>query len=371
MDNHISFEKTIEMLKLQDMKYHVLELNGQWKAVITQYGGRLLGPFCGDGGESLLWMNGVWKQRTAFRRFVACREWNLGGERFWINPELRFFVKAPERFSETYTVQPALDPGNYRLAQSARGVTLQQEISLADLNTDAIHEISARRSYRPAENPLKYIRSLKDLPVDYCGYIQEIELECNDAGEITIEPWTVTQVNPEGRFVIPYFGDFDCVDYYGNNPEEMQSVHDGYAELNANGALKYKFGYRSAQTFGRMAYLKPHGDGWQLMVRNYYNDPSLPYCAEPFGELGNRGCSMYFYNDRGLKGGFAEFENSGTPIGSDSENGRSVSSSSTWFFFGNQENIGKIITNLMGIHYDFNANPKNPEPASIPSTAPD
>lgn len=133
----------------------------------------------------------------------------------------------------------------------------------------------------------------------------------------------------------------------------MQSVHDGYAELNANGALKYKFGYRSAQTFGRMAYLKPYDTGWQLMIRNYYNDPSMPYCAEPFGELGNRGCSMYFYNDRGGKGGFAEFENSGTPIDSHSENGKTVSTSSTWFFFGDQENISKVITNLMGIHYDF------------------
>lgn len=353
MDNHISFEKTIEMLKLQDMKYHVLELNDHWRVIITQYGGRLLGPFHKNDGESLLWMNSAWKQKTAFARFIANREWNLGGERLWINPELRFFVKSPESFSETYTVQAALDPGSYRLEQTAHNVTLQQDISLTDLNTDAAHEINAKRSYRSADNPLKYVRGLKDISVDYCGYIQEIELECSDFGEITIEPWTVTQVNPEGRFIIPYFGDFDCVDYYGNNPEGMQSVCDGYAELNANGALKYKFGYRSAQTFGRMAYLKPYGEKWQLMIRNYYNDPSLPYCAEPFGELGNRGCSMYFYNDRGGKGGFAEFENSSTPIYRDLENGKTVSSSSTWFFFGDRENIDKVITNLMGIHYDF------------------
>lgn len=369
MDNHISYEKAIEMLKLQDMKYHVLELNGQWKAIITQYGGRFLGPFCGDKGESVLWMNSAWKQKTAFRRFITNHEWNMGGERLWINPELRFFVKAPEKFSETYTVQPALDPGNYEIAQTARGITLCQDISLTDLNTDEIHEISAKRSYQPAENPLKYVRGANDIQVDYCGYIQKIEMECNDFGEITIEPWTVTQVNPEGRFIIPYFGEFDCVDYYGNNPEDVQTVHDGYAELDANGALKYKFGYRSAQTFGRMAYLKPHGDGWQLMIRNYYNDPSMPYCAEPFGELGNRGCSMYFYNDRGGKGGFAEFENSGTPIDSNSENGKTVSISSTWFFFGDQENIGKVITNLMGIHYDFDRNSEVIETVSIDASA--
>jgi len=365
MDNHISFEKAIEMLELQNMKYHVLELNGQWKVILAQYGGRLLGPFYGYKGESLLWMNTAWKQKTAFRRFIANRDWNLGGERLWINPELRFFVKSPDRFSETYTVQPALDPGHYQLTQNGRSLHLQQDIHLTDLAANMPKEISIKRRYRAAENPLRYIQSLKDIPLDYCGYIQEIELECANPGEITIEPWTVTQVNPEGHFIIPYCGDFDCVDYYGNNPEGVQTVHDGYAQLYASGALKYKFGYRSAQTFGRMAYLKPYGDGWQLMIRNYYNDPSMPYCAEPFGELGNRGCSMYFYNDRGGKGGFAEFENSGTPIGIDPEDRKSVSTSSTWFFFGNQENIGKVIASLMGIHYDFDEIPGEVEVETV------
>ena len=341
------------MLKLQNMKYHVLELNGQWKVIITQYGGRLLGPFCGNEGESLLWMNSSWRHKTAFQRFIVNQDWNLGGERLWINPELRFFVESPDKFSETYTVQPALDPGNYRTSQAECGIMLEQNISLLDLNINANHEIIAKRSYHPADNPLKYVRNLRDIAVDYCGYIQKIELTCNDFGEITIEPWTITQVNPGGHFIIPYFGDFDCVNFYGNNPKGIQFIHEGYTELNANGTLKYKFGYRSAQTFGRMAYLKPYGNNWQLMIRNYYNDPSMSYCAEPFGELGNRGCSMYFYNDRGGKGGFAEFENSGTPIDKSSEHGKSVSTSSTWFFFGDQDNIGKVITSLMGIQYDY------------------
>ncbi len=354
MDNHITFEKAIEMLKLRNMEYHVLELNDCWKTIITQYGGRLLGPFHGDAGESFLWMNGAWKEEAEFGRFIDSREWNLGGERLWVNPELRFFCESPDQFSETYTVQSPLDPGGYQLEQEGGSISLHQDISLTDLSSGEEKDISIRRRYFPAENPLKYIKALRDIKLDFCGYQQEIELACANSGDLTIEPWTVTQVNPGGRFIIPYFGSFDCVDYYGNAPVEAQIVRNGYAELNANGALKYKFGYRAAQTLGRMAFLKPCDSGWQLMLRNYYNDPSLPYCAEPFGELGNRGCSMYFYNDRGVKGGFAEFENSGTPVGCGTMRSRSSSNSTTWFFTGDQGAIAHVMTNLLGIDYKFN-----------------
>lgn len=354
MDNHITFEKTIEMLKLQDMDFHILELGGDWRAVITQYGGRLLGPFQSDGSESVLWMNSAWKYKTGFRRFVCKRDWNLGGERLWINPELRFFCKAPELFSDTYTVQTQLDPGSYAVETGEGDVKLRQDIELMDLNDGSARKLSILRRYMPARNPLKYIYSLQGAKLDYCGYVHAIELQGSlpDA-QVCMEPWTVTQVNPGGRFIVPCFGKADFVDYYGNNAQEMQKICEGYAELDANGARKYKLGYRAAQTFGRMAYLKPWGDGWHLMLRNYYNDPSIPYCAEPFGNLGNRGCSMYFYNDRGGRGGFAEFENAGTPLGFDTGENRSVSTSSTWFFFGGQQEIAGVIRELLGIEYKF------------------
>ncbi len=353
MNNHITFAQAVKMLQSQNIEYRVLKLGEKWKAIITQYGGRLLGPFEADEAESVLWTTPAMKSEQDFAAFVDARSWNLGGERFWINPELRFFCEAPQLFDETYTVQTQLDPGCYAISDKNGSVSLAQDVELTDLNNGAHKKLSIQRRYMPAMNPLSYVKSLKDIRVDYCGYVQDIEIaDLSPETKMYLEPWTVDQVNPEGRFVTPFFGEFDFVDYY-EPVEEMQKVCDGYAELKVTGDRKYKVCYRSAQTFGRMAFVKRWGDGWHLMVRNYYNDPSIPYCSEPWGDLGNRGCSTYYYNDHGPTGGFAEFEHGGATIGLDAERDHSHSTSSLWFFFGSQQDIGRIMKTLLGIDYKF------------------
>lgn len=353
MNNHITFLQVCRMLDAQKMAYEVLALGNDWKAIITQYSGRLLGPFKGENGESVLWVNAALNDEAAFRDFVRERRLHLGGERLWVNPELKFYCQAPELFDATYTVQPEIDPGDYALERQGDNVFLRQETTLKDLNEDGEKRFSISRRYFAAPDPLASVRSLRDIQVDYCGFVQDIELrDKSPEAKLYLEPWVLTQVNPEGKFVTPYFGDFEFVDYY-TPVKEMQRVCDGYVELDVTGARKYKVAYRAAQTFGRMAFIKRWGDGWHLMVRNYYNDPSIPYCSEPWGELGNRGCSVYYYNDDLSNGGFAEFENSGLTMGLDANRSVSTNTTSLWFFFGGQEEIGRIMRCLLGIDYKF------------------
>lgn len=353
MNNHITFNQAKRMLESQNIGYEVLQLDGKWRAIVTRYGGRLLGPFADDQAESVLWITPAMKSEAEFKAFVENRAWCLGGERFWVNPELRFFCKAPELFDETYTVQEAIDPGHYALEAGPDGIHLSMDVRLDDLNDGHVKEFSIHRRYAHAANPLQYIRSCRDLKVDYCGYVQDVDLKDRSPEvKMYLEPWTVTQVNPDGRFVTPFFGEFDFVDYY-TPVREMQKLCDGYAELRVTGDRKYKVCYRSAQTFGRMGFVKEWGGGWHLMIRNYYNDPSIPYCSEPWGDLGNRGCSTYYYNDDLSNGGFGEFEHGGATIGLNANRSESHNSSSLWFFFGSQEDIGKIMKTLLGVNYKF------------------
>lgn len=354
MNNHITYTQAISMLNSMDMRYEILQLANGWKAIVTEYSGRLLGPFKDENSESVLWVNEAMKDQKSFRQFVENKQLHLGGERFWVNPELRFYCKAPELFDATYTVQEQIDPGHYNLTRNGNELTLDMSVSLNDLNNGREKRMYVSRRYTPAANPLEYIGSLKDVKVDYCGYMQDVELRDEQPDyNLAIEPWILTQVNPDGgKFVTPIFGESDFVDYY-IPVEDMQTFHDGYAELTATGDRKYKVSYRSAQTCGRMAFVKPMDGRWHLMVRNYYNDPSVPYVSEPWGDLGNKGCSTYYYNDDLSNGGFAEFENGGTTIGG--ATGRSVSYNTTslWFFFGSQEDIQKIMKVLLGIDYKF------------------
>lgn len=354
MNSHITFKQARAMLETMGLDCEILPLADGWKALVTRYGGRLLGPFSGEEAESVLWTAPAMGDAQSFRSFVENRSVHLGGERFWVNPELRFYCKAPELFDETYTVQEAIDPGNYTLEKKGDQVFLHLDCCLTDLNDGAARKrLSVTRRYAPAPSPLLYHPALKELAVEYCGYVQDIDLS-DESPEtpMYLEPWVLTQVNPPGRFITPFLGQFDFVDYY-DPVGDLQQVHENYAELTVTGDRKYKVAYRSLNTFGRMAFLKPWGEGWHLMVRNYYNDPSIPYCAEPWGDLGNRGCSTYYYNDDLSNGGFAEFEHSGATIGPDTGRSRSHSTTSLWFFFGGQGEISKLMKHLLGVDYAF------------------
>ncbi len=356
MDNHVTYRQAIKILDSQNMKYEILQLDNNWRLIITQYGGRAIGPFKDEDSESVLWLNEAFCDEASFEKFVKNREVHLGGERFWVNPELRFFCDTPEKFDDTYFVQPSIDPGNYNVNQTEMGVELDMDVILDNRNCPNSNQekiFYVKRRYYPAVSPLKYVKELKDIKVDYCGFSQDIFMKDNNPKiESYLEPWILTQVNPNGKFITPYSGDFDYVDYY-IPVDDMQKVHDGYAELEVTGNRKYKVAYRSAKTMGRMGFLKQYGDKWHLMIRNYYNDPSVPYCSEPWGDLENRGCSTYYYNDDETNGGFAEFENSGKTIGIDSGRLESHDTTSLWFFFGEKEEIIAIMRCLLGINYKF------------------
>jgi hypothetical protein len=167
-----------------------------------------------------------------------------------------------------------------------------------------------------------------------------------------IEPWFLAQVNPGGYAIVPLMGPPEYVDFYEPVTDDYQIFMDGCFRLKITGDRRYKTGYRSAQTIGRVAYLNETGDGRAYaFIRNYFNDPSQPYCAEPFEDLGNTGCSLFFYNDSGKLGGFAEIDNSGIPIGKGTGKIESASAVNEWFFTGERAKINRIVNILIGADF--------------------
>ena len=353
MNHHITRRTAKARLDGMGMAYQELPVGDGRTVLIIQRGGRVLGPFEGEDGEGYFWMNGAFEEEGKFRKFVEGGCWNLGGERFWVNPELKFFCKTPETFDESYTVQPQLDPGDYTLEKKAGCVRISQSVRLKELGGEAVKAFWVERRYTPAANPLVWMDSLKGTRIDYCGYTQEITLEdLSPETLIPLEPWTLCQVNPGGKFVIPILGGFQFDDYY-DPVGEMQRTKLGYVELDVTGYHKYKTAYKSASTFGRIAYVSRFADRWSVMIRNYYNDPSAPYVSEPWNRLGERGCSCYFYNDDGSNGGFGEFEHGGLTIRPDIGCARTINTSSLWFFFADAQRIGDVMRTLLGIDYAF------------------
>lgn len=352
MNNKVTKKQIEQRYKEMNLNLTSVKVGEDYEILVTEHGGRIFGPFRED-GESVLWVNGVFHDAEKFAEFVKDRQWNLGGDRLWIAPELELFCTAPEKFDESYTVQGEMDPGNYEMKQDERGVYLDNSATMEVLAGEGTKSYELKRTIRPAADPLKYMKNVSFDTLSYAGYFQDIELKDTAPDKkMYLEPWILTQINPGGKVLVPYLGNFEFVDYYIPVDENCQKVHDNYVELTITGDRKYKTAYRAANTFGRMGYVNRTSDGQlYLMIRNYYNEPSAPYSNGPWKDPDDRGCSMYFYNDDGSVGGFAEFENSCTPIGLDSNLSTSVSTTSLWFYFGTEEELEKVIQILLGINY--------------------
>ena len=355
MNNHISLKQIQNCLDSLSIPWKKISVGVGYELLITTQGGRVFGPFKGEDDESLFWVNEAFSSPERLKEYLDSGYFHIGGERMWIGPELSFFCDAPELFDATYTVQTQIDPGNYQIEEMRNGsVRLSMKARLMNLRSGGkvFKDFSLVRSFYPAADPLRYMKNMGAINAGYCGFIQEIKLEDESTETpMYLEPWLLTQVNPGGHILVPYLGNFEFVDYYDPVDDSIHMDKDGYVELLADGKRKYKTAYRAANTFGRFAYVNRRENEYYLIVRNYYNDPSEPYCAEPWHSLGERGCSMYFYNDDMSNGGFTELENTCGMVGLDSRRDEYTGSCSLWVYYGEKPELEKIIKCLLGIDY--------------------
>jgi hypothetical protein len=353
MNNHIKLCDVLARLDENKMSYQLLELENNCKIVVTQYGGRVLGPFAGEKGESLSWLNGALADSGKFQDFLNKKAWNLGGDRYWIAPEHPLFVKERDAFHETYCVPKELDPGNYVLSAIKKTAELKQTVRTRVYeSTVDVKEFRILHRIMPLKNPLKELPGTDSLKIGFCGYEHEFTLEeISEPVGFSLEPWNLLQVNPGGKVIFPYTGDFAFVDYYEPIDQKVMAVHEGYAELTLSGYRRYKAAFYALNTLGRAAYINKNTDGYYLIYKQYYNDPCNPYCCDPWDKPGQKGCSLSVYNDDGSSGGYGEFENSGLTIGAGTDRVKSATNLSHMFFTGEKEELEKLVTVLLGIRY--------------------
>ncbi|NWG15313.1 MAG: hypothetical protein HXY41_01635 [Chloroflexi bacterium] len=333
--------------------YHALPLQNGAAALLTQRGARVLGLFLAPDADNLFWTNGSLNTADTFRRFIADGEWNLGGERCWIAPEIQYNVHDRADFFGTLHVPPAIDPGHYLMDTSGGLVTFHQQITLTAYNTaSGTKQLDITRTIRPVPDPL---RGLNDLAgVQYAGYEQTVALAENDAQPILSEIWNLVQVKAGGHLIIPCAPDVQASDYFGSVPEEARAVQGDHLRLHLTGQRQYKIGYQAVYLTGRMAYHHHLPDGRDvLIVRQFFNNPSSIYAEEPPDQPGKTGHSVHVYNDGGQFGGdgegFGEMECSGQTIGPAAGRSASTDSFLLWVYAGPSQAIRRIAALLLGV----------------------
>jgi hypothetical protein len=361
MNNHITYEQIIQRFEENSLPYASMPLSDEVDIIVSQRGGRILGPFAGGKRESLYWMNGAFAGRDKFTEFLESGDWNLGGDRIWIAPELQYNVKNREDFFGSYALPEQVDPGSYSLEKLSGNprlpkdrYVLEQEMNLAVYGSESKgpKELTIRRTVSAAEDPLRELDSYEELRenVIYAGYEHAIRLAEKKNDGLLSEAWDLSQINPGGSLYVSLLPGSGYTDYYRPIDDEYQQMHHGYAKLKINGTRQYKVGYKGIFFLGRVGYHNAFEDGQHyFLVRNFFSNPSAVYTKEPSQSLGCKGHPLHVYNDDNTYGGFAEVECSGQALGGNTGRSESEDRMQTWLYIGKLDKIKRIARTTMGV----------------------
>ena len=351
----ISYAQVQQRIQEQQLNHERLELQEGAFVVVLERGGRILGPFLSATGESVLWLPDSWADVAGFAAFLASGNWNLGGERIWIAPEIQYGVRDRTDFWGTAQCPSAVDPGAYHLERiDARRVRLSQQIELQAHNlATGVKELQIEREVLPAANPLHELSDYAELMegVVYVGYEHILALSEAKTDAILSEGWNLAQLNPGGQIFIPASPLVTYSDYFAPADEEHLAIDraTGLVRVQITGRKQFKVGFKAAHVFGRLAYANRLRDGRAyLLIRHFFNNPSRPYAEEPPHLPGCRGHSVHVYNDGG---GFGELEVMAQTIGGESGRSASADSFLFWLYVGPEDRLDLIARHLLGVTF--------------------
>jgi hypothetical protein len=354
MNHTISFQTVINRLSENNLKHVVLDLQNGIRVVVSERGGRVFGPFMDDVSPAIFWMPPVFTQSDLFHSFLTENNWNIGGERIWISPEVQFNLQDRTDWG-SYNLQAQMDPAERRLELTNQNeVHIQAEMRLEAYNlTRGRKKLFLEQVIRPVADPLRKLSSYPTLldGVHYAGYEQVVTLQDLEPNPIACEAWNLIQLNPGGLLFIPAPSFAEYTLYRGSIDGGLMDFGPGYFYHRLTGQDEYKIGYKAAHLHsGRMAYLNDWDDEQAyLLVRNFFNNPSAEYIEEPTQQPGENGHSVHVYNDGGSFGGFGEMEVMGQTIGGVSGKNHSQDSFVLWLYAGAKEKLLEIAGHLLGV----------------------
>ena len=354
MNHHITDRVIIQRLEENGIPFGVLALDNGVTILITQRGGRVFGPFLEKDSESLYWANPAFADCQRLQGVPGVRRlepWaaNASG----LRPRCSSTCVTELTSGIRLHFPPAMDPGTYKLDQTAAGAwRLNQDLALQAYNlADGVKTLHMENVIRRVQNPLRNTDRFAEIMdgMTFAGYEQVLTL-CEDKVDgILSEVWNLIQLNPGGVLHIPASPRVEYTDYFEPVDAAHQTIAADHVRLRLTGAQRYKVGYKAAHLTGRLAYFnRLDADRSYLLVRNFFNNPSAGYAEEPPAQPGRRGHSVHVYNDGGGFGGFGELECMGQTIGGTTGRTASTDQMVLWLYVGNPAKLREIALHLLG-----------------------
>jgi len=321
--------------------------------VVSSYGGRVYGPFF-DGGRSENWLPDAFASQSAFAGLLDGGDWNVGGDRLWVGPEIAYMIPDRADYWGSYAMPASLDPGRHTLSRRGDEATLHRTVELESFTAPAgSARVELRLRIRPAAHPLRHLRGAETVSpdVDYGGYTTEVRLALESDAAHEAESWVLNQVRGGGVALVAGSPGLQVTDYYEPVGALLRPVVGGVA-VGLTGADRFKIGFAAPHVTGRIGHLsRVDGDvdgDVVLFVRSSPVDASAEYSEEPDPSPGVRGDALHLYDDDGGLGGFAEIEARGTPVlGPRPE--PVTDRFTSWWFRGPVADVARIAQHLLGI----------------------
>jgi len=290
-------------------------------------------------------MNEWWADELSFNK-----DWNIGGERLWIAPELQYNVQDRSNIYSSYHLPEDMDPSHYSLTvQEDSSVHLDTDMTLETfVNTRETHHLTVKRVIQPLSNPLRFVSDREAYMKDICysGYSHTIELETDTLYKEMSEPWIIMQARQGGISIVPTYSKAQIGWYYIPTDEHTILERDHSIIVEHNKGNLFKIGIHSTSCTGRVGYLYTDEEPY-LIVRNYFVSPSNRYVEEPFTSIGERGYAFHLYNSGKDTAQFGEIESHGPCIGGESKNKKSTTRIETYIFEGKREQLERIAQLLL------------------------
>jgi hypothetical protein len=336
----------VQSLQQLGLNYQRLEVEGGGHLIVLERGGRVIGVFCEEHSENTVWVHPRLSDlELAFDQYVSGTEWNIGGDRTWISPEVEYHVADISSFWDSYRIQQSIDPGHYKLKSKEEGsVTLQQNFVVNAYRSNKQLTLDLKKRISLVPDPLTKMGKLgPTISYTYVGYSLDCTLINLNDEPVPLSLWNLVQLPSGGEIVISTRGKAAVHDFFMPSGPSHLSVRAGEVRFKLDAQSQHKISIKVSYVTGRAGYIREGKDGkYYLLIRQFEVDPSAEYLDVPVHALSDKGHCVQCYNDNGELGQFGELEYH-TPVMERTQGNKTLQDKSQiWCYLGRLEDMQRI-----------------------------
>jgi hypothetical protein len=262
------------------------------------------------------------------------------------------FVSDLKRFWETWREPVAVDPGKYVCREIGGRLHLVNRAKLELRRHGQIVEVEIDKSYDAAPDPLRTEPKIAGLYA-YAGFTTTVTLKLlrePKKSRVPIGLWQLLQLPPGGELIVPTHSPARTQVIFGKIPSGHVQRKANSVRYRMSSSTTAKLAIRGVYVTGRMGYVHRDGKGgWELVVRNFFVNPSGEYVDTPFDNEKDRGDAVQAANvAEPAIGCFSEMEHHAPAVGADTGRRTSTDVSQVWAYRGSRKVIGRVAETLLG-----------------------